>query len=147
MGKDLLRFIKGLSVRYSFYLAAFILLSNLGGETRNGVKILITALDGQSVFLQLSQIGVFPALVGTLHFSVLMLMASFVVCHTWHRDNLVFQSDMLRTSLILSNLIIIMAGIENISYDSVYSVSFYSLSFVILVFFVQAVVFLWGKSF
>lgn len=147
MGKDLLRFIKGLSVRYSFYLAAFILLSNFWGETRKCVKSLITSLDGQSVFLQLSQMGVFSALVSMLYFSVLMLMASFVVCHTWHRNNLVFQSDMLRTSLILSNLIIITAGIENISYDSVYSVSFYSLSFVIVVFLVQAAAVLWGKSF
>jgi len=112
MGKDLLRFIKGLSVRYSFYLAAFILLSNFWGETRNCVKVLITVLDGQSVFLQLSQMGVFSALVSMLYFSVLMLMTSFVVCHTWQRNNLVFQSDMLRTSLILSNLIIIMAGGE-----------------------------------
>ncbi len=79
--------------------------------------------------------------------AVITLCVAYIIRHIWIRDNLVFESDMLRIVIVLSNLIIVIACMEYVLYEAVLSVTFDWLLLVGAIFLFEVKQLLWGKSF
>ena len=146
--RGLLNFVQGLSVKYTFYLAFFSLLLSLRAETRTHIKPFICKFTLEKSFLNFNYNGSLIYVMTDIFLgAVITLCVAYIIRHIWIRDNLVFESDMLRIVIVLSNLIIVIACMEYVLYEAVLSVTFDWLLLVGAIFLFEVKQLLWGKSF
>lgn len=144
----LLNFVQGLSVKYTFYVAFFFLLLSLRVETRAHIKSFIYEFTLEKGFLNFNYNGgLIYAMTDIFLDAMITLCVAYIIRHIWIRDNLVFESDMLRIVIVSSNLIIMIACMEYVLYEAVLSVTLDWLLLVGAIFLFEVKQFLWGKSF
>lgn len=144
----LLNFVQGLSVKYTFYVASFFLLLSLRVETRAHIKSFICEFTLEKSFLNFNYNGgLIYAMTDIFLYAMITLCVAYIIRHIWIRDNLVFESDMLRIVIVSSNLIIMIACMEYVLYEAVLSVTLDWLLLVGAIFLFEVKQFLWGKSF
>ena len=144
----MLNFVQGLSVKYTFYVAFFFLLLSLRVETRAHIKSFIYEFTLEKGFLNFNYNGgLIYAMTDIFLDAMITLCVAYIIRHIWIRDNLVFESDMLRIVIVSSNLIIMIACMEYVLYEAVLSVTLDWLLLVGAIFLFEVKQFLWGKSF
>ncbi len=144
----MLNFVQGLSVKYTFYVAFFFLLLSLRVETRAHIKSFIYEFTLEKGFLNFNYNGgLIYAMTDIFLYAMITLCVAYIIRHIWIRDNLVFESDMLRIVVVSSNLIIMIACMEYVLYEAVLSVTLDWLLLVGAIFLFEVKQFLWGKSF
>lgn len=143
-----MNFVQGLSVKYTFYLAFFSLLLNLRAETRAHIKSFICEFTLEKSFLNFNYDAVLiETMTDAFLNAAITLCVAYIIRHIWLRDNLVFESDMLRIIIVLSNLIIVIACMEHVLYEAVLTVTNEWLLLVGAIFLFEVKLFLWGESF